>query len=105
MRSAGPNVSAGARGQIVLKIVEECGRRDAERLSDVEEPFVEQPALAAFDLHEHVSCHPGGKCDLLLCQSSFLAQLTNSTADGLTRARPSRCAVGIVWTGTRRHAP
>lgn len=95
----------GVRAGLGLEIFKERGSGNVERFGNVEESFIEEPALASFDLDEHVSCDAGGECNLFLRQSPFLAQCADPAADGVACRRPSNCAVGIVWAGTSRHAP
>ncbi len=76
-----------------------------ECLRDIEESFVEQTALAEFDLDEHVSCHAGVERDFFLSEPPFEAKRADPCADSLACLLPSSCAIGIVLAGACRHAP
>ena len=73
-------------------------------LGNIEESFVEQPALAPFHLDEHVSGHVGGVCHFLLRQSPFQANCPDPGPDRNACHLPLSCAVGIMLAGTCRHA-
>lgn len=87
-----------------LEVFEQSAGEDVERRGDIEEPFVEQAALAEFDLDEHVPSQPGGKRDLFLRQVSLQSKSADACADGLACRLPPSRTMGVLLAGACRHA-
>jgi hypothetical protein len=88
-----------------LEVLEYYAGGDVEYLGDVEEPFVEQPALAKFYLDDQAAVDARGKCNFLLSQSTLEAKCSDAGADRQPCGPPSCGTVGIVLAGACRHAP
>ncbi len=84
--------------------LDQGARRNSEHLSNIEDAFVEQSTLSAFNLDEHVSSDARGQCNFFLSQSTFEAKCPDASTDRGADHLPTGYALWVVVTGVGRHA-
>jgi hypothetical protein len=83
--------------------VDELGRRNPERVGDVEQPLVEHAAATGFHGDQNGAIDAGPLRQLLLGQPSFESKPTDGGPDPFAAPLPQFDALGFVLTRSGGH--